>query len=240
MGQKTIAISEPVREHLMRDFGVPDERIRVIPHGIDAQRFAPIADADALARIRIRIGLPQNAAVVGTITRLIRARAADQMIESWTQIAQAVSGAWLLIVGEGEDRQRLQAAAQRLPHADRIRFVPSVDFTREALSIMDAFVFLPADKEGFGLVLLEAMAASRAIVSVRRGGGSTWLLEQSGVGRLVEPGDPKALAAAIVPLLQDRGAREALGRHAQDVVRERYTVERMIDAIEKVYQEVIR
>lgn len=239
-GRLTIAVSEPVREHLMRDFGLPQERIRVIPHGIDAQHFEPVTEAGALSRIRSRFGLPDSAVVVGTVTRLIRARQVDELIRAWAQAAPDNPAAWLLIVGDGRDRQRLQELACRLPCADRVRFIPSVDDTRDALSVMDVFVFLPADKEGFGLVLLEAMAAARAIVSVRRGGGSTWLLEQSGVGKLVEPGNPEALAEAIIPLLEDRQANASLGRHAQSVVRQRYTVERMIDAVEAVYREVVR
>ncbi len=239
-GLRTIAISEPVRDHLMRDFGMQQDRIRVIPHGIDADLFRPTTDAASIARLRAGFGLTGQGLVVGTITRLIRSRQIDQLIRTWPKVAQAFPRAQLLIVGDGEDRSRLVDLAKTLTDAHSIKFVPAVSVTREALSVIDVFAFLPADKEGFGLILLEAMAAGRAIVSVKRGGGSSWLLEESKVGRLVAPDDPDALSAMLIALLSDSKSREILGQAAEALVRERYAVERMMDAIESVYGEVVQ
>jgi glycosyltransferase involved in cell wall biosynthesis len=84
------------------------------------------------------------------------------------------------------------------------------------------------------------MASARPIVSLRRGGGAPWLLTESGVGVVVEPGDSGALADAVVAFLRDRAQAVRVGRHAQDVVTARYSLTRMVDQVESVYQELIQ
>ena len=237
-GDLSIAISPPVAEHLKQDFHVPENRIRLVPHGIDAGLFAPGGQAER-DRLRSDFGLSTQGQVVGTVTRLIRARAIDQLLNAWQHLLKAVPGAQLLIVGEGEDRERLLALAATLLQKDRIHFVPSVNVTREALAAMDVFVFLPADKEGFGLVLLEAMAAARPVVAIRRGGGSTWLLDESGVGTQVKAQDPEGLAAAIASILHDPAGAAAMAAQGLAVVRGRYALDGMADKLERVYAEAL-
>ena len=235
-GDLSIAISPPVAEHLKQDFHVPEDRIRLVPHGIDARLFSPGGQAER-DRLRSDFGLSTQGPVVGTVTRLIRARAIDQLLDAWQHLLKAVPGAQLLIVGEGEDRERLLALAATLLQKDRIHFVPTVNVTREALSVMDVFVFLPADKEGFGLVLLEAMAAERPVVAIRRGGGSTWLLDESGAGAQVKAQDPQGLAAAIASILQDPARAAVMASQGLAVVRSRYALDGMTDRLERVYAE---
>jgi glycosyltransferase involved in cell wall biosynthesis len=110
----------------------------------------------------------------------------------------------------------------------------------EILSLMDVFVFLPAQQEGFGLSLLEAMASGRPIVAVRRGQGAPWVLEESGVGTLVEPDDPAALGRAVTQLLQDGEVACRQAGQGRAVVKERYSLSRMVDQVEGVYRQLVR
>ncbi|MBI4342082.1 MAG: glycosyltransferase family 4 protein [Candidatus Omnitrophica bacterium] len=237
-GRLTIAISEPVRQHLLRDFRVAPERIRLIPHGIDPAPFVSPVEADAQEHLRSRLGLPADAAVVGTVARLVASKGVSQLIRSLPPIRRAMPAARLLIVGDGEARAGLERLAEQEGVRDAVHFAGSLPETRVALSLMRVFVFLPAEQEGFGLSLLEAMASGRPIVAVRRGGGASWVLEEAGVGSLVPPDDPQALAAAAVRVLQDgeTACREA-GK-ARTIVKERYTINRMVDQTEAVYKEV--
>ena len=239
-GRLTIAISEPVRQHLIRDVHVPPARIRLIPHGIDPAPFVSPADAGAQEQLRARLGLPADAPVVGTVARLVASKGVDQLIRSLAPIRRIVPSARLLIVGDGPARAGLERLAEQAGVRDTVHFSGTLPETRVALSLMRVFVFLPAEQEGFGLSLLEAMAAGRPVVAVRRGGGASWVLEEAGVGALVPPNDPPALAAAAVRFLQDgeTACREA-GR-ARAVVQERYSFGRMVDQIDAVYHEVIR
>ena len=237
-GALTIAISEPVRRHLLEDFHLPDARIRLIPHGIDAASCEVPVETSARQQFREEMRLGSNGPVIGTVARLVASKGVDQLIRSLPRIRAAVPGASLLIVGDGKERPALERLAAGEGVAEAVRFAGAVADTRVALSVMSVFVFLPAEEEGFGLALLEAMAGGRPIVAVRRGGGAAWVLEESGVGRLVEPGDPQALADAVIWYLQHgEDACRAAGK-GRAVVKERYSLTRMVDQVEAVYREL--
>ena len=238
-GALTMAISEPVRQHLIHDFHVPAERIRLIPHGIDPAPFESPVDPREAQQLREQVGLPANEPVVGTVARLVASKGVDQLIQALPHIRTAVPTARLLIVGDGEERARLEQLANALSVRDAVHFAGALPATEAALSLMSVFVFLPADKEGFGLSLLEAMAAARPIVAVRRGGGSTWALEQAQIGQLIEPGQPPALAKAILDVLQHGEAACRAAGQARALVRERYSIDRMVQQVEAVYREAL-
>ena len=237
-GALTIAISEPVRQHLLQDFGVPSPRVRLIPHGIDPAPFTASVEPAQQLRLRQALQLAIDAPVIGTVARLVASKGIDQLIASLPAIRASAPGAQLLIVGDGEDRPRLQALARARGVAEAVHFAGTLPETRVALSLMRVFVFLPAEQEGFGLSLLEAMASGRPIVAVRRGRGAAWVLEDSGVGVLVEPDDARGLAAAVARFLQDGEAACRAAGEARAAVTQRYSLARMVDQVEEVYRTV--
>jgi glycosyltransferase involved in cell wall biosynthesis len=239
-GDLTIAISEPVRQHLLRDFRLPQTRIRLIPHGIDAASFESPVEPQAQARLRRQLSLPSDGPIVGTVARLVASKGVDGLIRCFPQVRTSVPRARLLIVGDGPERPRLEHLAAASGIAEAVHFAGALPTTREALSLMQVFVFLPAEQEGFGLSLLEAMASGRPVVAVRQGGGAVWALEESGVGRLVDPGDGRALADAIIRFLEDGDAARHAAEAAREVVKHRYALSRVVDEVEAVYGELIR
>lgn len=236
-GAVTMAISEPVAAHLREVFRVPAERIRLVPHGIDVAAFAEPLDPRDDATLRQQWRLPPHDPVIGTVARLVPDKGVDQLLHGFRYVTTKCSGAHLLIVGDGPDRPALQRLAGRLGIARRVRFAGSLPDTRAALALMDVFVFLPASREGFGLSLLEAMASARPIVSVQRGGGSSWVLQQSGVGVTIPADEPLRLGRVLVELLDDRARSRELGAQAQDIARSRYDLARMVTQVEQVYQD---
>lgn len=238
-GDATIAISEPVRQHLLQDFHVPPERVHLIPHGIDPAPFESPVDPVQQQQLREQLGVPRSGRIVGAIARLVPSKGMDHLVRSFVQVRASVPEAHLLIVGDGTQRQALEQLVRTSGLHGAVHFAGTLPETRVALSLMDVFVFLPADQEGFGLALLEAMASGRPIVAVRRGQGASWVLEESGVGTLVEPDDAAALGQAMVQLLRDGEAACRQAGHARAVVKERYSLTRMIDKVEAVYREVL-
>ncbi len=239
-GDLTIAISEPVRQSLIERFRVPAADIRLIPNGIEAAAFMGTPDPSAQARLRDRVRLPADARVIGTIARLVPSKGVEALIDALPHVRSAVPKTHLLVVGDGESRDSLARRAVERGVIESVHFAGTLPETRTALSLMEVFVFLPAREEGFGLSLLEAMAAARPIVAVRRGGGAPWVLQESGVGRLVEPGDARELARAIGALLTDRGAAAQNAAQGRVAVEARYTMARVAEQVEAVYQELVR
>ena len=239
MQDETIANSEPVRQHLLKDFHVPPERVHLIPHGIDTAPFESPVDPAAQARLRAELGLSDAAPVVGTMTRLVASKGVDHLIRSFTYVRTTMPTAHLLIVGDGEERAALERLVDASGLDGRVHFAGTMPQTRVALSLMSVFVFLPAEQEGFGLSLLEAMASGRPIVAVRRGGGAPWVLDEGGIGTVVEPGDPASLGQAVVQLLRNGEAACRQAGQARAVVKERYALTRVVDQVEALYRDVV-
>lgn len=239
-GRLTIAISEPVALHLREVFDVPSSSIRVIPHGVDVGRFGEPPAPQELSLLRAKWRLPEDQPVVGTIARLVPEKDVDELVSAWAQVMAQHPNAVLVVVGEGRQRRQLERLAMRLGVAESVRFVGAVPETRQALSLMSVFVFLPTSQEGLGLVFLEAMASARAIVSVRRGrSGATWLIEDSGAGVSVEGGQPARLAASIGRLLDDPAEAARLGQQARRAAVARYGLEDMVTDTEQAYRECL-
>lgn len=238
-GDATVAISAPVGTHLQETFHVPPQRIHLIPHGIDTRPFESPVDPSMQARLRDQLRLTRDGPVVGTVARLVASKGVDQLIRSLPGIRASVPDAQLVIVGDGDERASLERVAAEHGVADAVHFSGALPETRVVLSLMDVFVFLPADQEGFGLSLLEAMASARPIVAVRRGGGAPWVLEETGVGALVEPGDLAGLASAVTDRLHHHETARREGQKARAVVKTRYTHARMIDQVQTVYRGLV-
>ena len=235
-GAITMAISAPVAAHLRDVFRVPAARIQLIPHGIDAASFIRPIEAAQQQQLRQQCGLPDTGPVIGTVSRLVPDKGVAQLLEGFRHVKASVPRAHLLIIGDGRDRPQLERLADQLLVAEAVRFLGNVPDARAPLAVMDVFVFLPATREGFGLSLLEAMAAGRPIVSVQRGGGASWVLQESGVGLTVPAEEPLQLGQALVQVLQDQVLAQQLGRRAQDVARSQYDLVPMVTQIEHVYQ----
>ncbi|MEV3990088.1 glycosyltransferase [Streptomyces sp. NPDC049837] len=153
LGTSTVAVSDTVARRLA-GWGVRPGRIRVVPNGIDVERFA--FDPAARRAVRQRLGLAPDAYVVGGVGRLAAGKRFDTLIRA---VASVPGDIRLLLVGEGEQRQRLEEVARECGAADRVVWAGAVDRgLPELLSAMDVFVSTSAD-EAFGLAIVEALAA---------------------------------------------------------------------------------
>ena len=134
----------------------------------------------------------------------------------------------------GGHHEKWQTLAEELGVARRIVFTGAVSNVADHLRLMDVTVF-PSRDEAFGLVVLEAMTAQRAIVTTRVG-GIPEMVEHERNGLLVEPRNPNQVAQAIVRLLQTPALREALAFEARKTATEKFSRERSLDETERVYR----
>jgi glycosyltransferase involved in cell wall biosynthesis len=156
LGQHTIAVSEAVAGRL-RAWGVPDQRISMIPNGIDAAEFG--YDPALRRAVRERLGIAPDALVVGGVGRLEPSKRFDRLIRA----IREVPGTTLLLVGEGSARAALEREAAARGVRSRVVFTGAVGHTREALCAMDLFAS-PSEQETFGLAVLEALACGLPVV----------------------------------------------------------------------------
>lgn len=152
------------------------------------------------------------------------------------------SGCRLRIAGDGPMRSAWQQLAIQLGVGDRVEFLG--DVPDEALPALfagaDIFV-LPANSraEAFGKVLLEAMAAGLPCITTELGTGTSFVVQHGVTGLVVPPEQPHALASAITALLQDETRRRQMGHNGRQRVKDNFTTERMIAAVETIYREIL-
>lgn len=215
-----VALSdEMAREYL--DHGIPANRVRRIPNGVDTDVFHPASPAERHS-LRQRLRLPATPVAVYT-GRLVTYKGLPGLIRAWRSVPDGV----LVLVGEGgadvhacehELRQLVDAHALR----ERVRFAGPVERVDEWLRAADLFVF-PTENEAFGLSLVEAMACALPCITTRVGGLRDFVADGENA-MAFPPGDEAALAVAISTLLGDAARRESLGRAARQTVVERFSM----------------
>jgi glycosyltransferase involved in cell wall biosynthesis len=232
-GERVIAISEGVREHLFRDFKVEQERIITIHNGIDLEHFQKkISQEEARGRFGLGPG-----PVVGIIARLSDVKGHPFLITAMQDVTEKIPGAQLLIVGEGREKEKLADLVKRLGIGKSVYFIPSVPDTREALAAMDVFV-MPSLKEGLGLSLMEAMASEVPVIGSAVGGITT-LIQNRATGLLVPAGDAGRLGSAIIELLQNPAEAGAFAQAARVFIHAHFSQEEMITKTEEVYRQCL-
>lgn len=179
---------------------------------------------------------PAEENVIGTAARLVPVKGIEYLIDAFELVRAAVPNARLEIAGDGPERSRLEQAAGLRGHGS-IRFLGWVPDLPNAMRRWTLYAH-PALEEGFGLAVLEAMASGVAVVASQVG-GIREIVEDGSSGYLVPPRDPRALASAVIELLNDRARRTALARAGRERVRESFGAERMAQDLARVYQRVV-
>jgi glycosyltransferase involved in cell wall biosynthesis len=210
-------------------------KISCIPWGVDEELFKPPADG----------GPPADAPelVLGFLSLLDRHhryKGLEVLLRAVAELSDVPVR--LRIGGAGEEQDRYRKLAADLGVAGRtdfLGFVPEPDLA-SFYGSCHAFVLPSTDarQEGFGLVLLEAMACARPVITTPIA-GMAGDIEACEAGVLVPPGDPAALAAAIRRLHENRASLAVLGGNGRRLVQERYTWTRVADAYETLYRAVL-
>jgi len=225
-----VLVSVPSLTTVLRSYGVRTP-ISVAPSvGIDPAEFIRASPGGVRAWFRI----PPDAPLLLFVGRLGREKGLPLLLDAMVGLPANV---WLLVVGDGPERRDLEARAQGLGLAERVVFGGAQDHSHvvDAMVASDLFVF-PSQTETLGLVVLEAMAAGRAVVAVR-GGSIPEIVRDGETGRVVPP-EPAALRHAIADLLSDPEGRQTMGARARTAAAA-YSQDRVIDQLLREYQELM-
>ena len=226
-----ICSSDAIRRMVVED-GIADDRAFTVYEGVQVEAIASQAPAD----IHKALWLPAGVPVVGNIAALVAHKGQRHLVDAAPAIVRARPDTQILIFGEGELRPVLQ---RQIKHLGLDHHVKLVGFRPDILSLfggLDVFV-MSSLTEGLGTSILDAMAASRAVVATTAGGIPEIVVEGE-TGLLVRPGHAAPLAEAIISLLGAPERRQAMGAAGLARVREHFTVERMVDLTLALYERV--
>ncbi len=229
-----VAVSEALGRHLVQS-GIPADQVAVIVNGLEPP-LAP-ADPPALAAVRAELGIGPDEAVVGVVGRLVPVKAYDDFLRAAALVTKERPATRFLVIGDGPCAGALQELAHSLGIADRVVFTGFRRDVPALLPLLDVFV-LSSLSEGLPLVLLEAMAAGRPVVSTAVGGVPE-VIDNGVNGYLSVPQQPEELAGQILRVLGDPGLAHLLGENAQRRVQERFGIGRMVAATERLYRDLL-
>ncbi len=241
-GVRVIAISEFIRDHVVREYGVDPAKIVVIERGVDVRSFDPAAvTGERVVKLQRAWRLPDGAPVVMLPGRLTRWKGQTVLIDALAKLARPdVIG---VMVGSDQGRTGYRAEIERLAAKrgleGRVRLVDHCDDMPAAFMLADVVVSASTDPEGFGRVAAEAQAMGRPVIASEHGGSREIVLPGE-TGWLVPPGDSSALAEALATALGlDADARGVLAGRAIVNVRQRFTRARMCARTLDVYEQII-
>jgi glycosyltransferase involved in cell wall biosynthesis len=241
-GDRVIAISEFIGQHIRDNYPVDPARLRVIPRGIDFVGFDPgRVSAERLAKLVATWRVPDGAPIVMLPGRLARWKGHATLIRAIHRLGRNDVVCVLVGGDHGRDqyRRELEGLAQALGVANRLRLVGDCRDMPAAYMLADVVVSASTDPEAFGRVTVEASAMGRPVVATDHG-GSRETIEAGVTGWLVPPGDSVALAHALDEVLTMTAAeRIALGGRAREFVLARFSKSRMCAATLKVYAELL-
>jgi phosphatidylinositol alpha-1,6-mannosyltransferase len=231
-----VAVGHELKRNLLKELG--DFDIRVIPNGVDVEKFRP--DRTIRDETRRKQGITENAPLLLSISRLVERKNIDLVLRAVPYIIQRLPNFKFLIVGEGPEYRRLRGLTQELQIERAViftGFVPEEEKTRIYLS-SDAFIQL-SSREGLSISLLESKAAGLpAIVSDSK--GTREPVKENESGKIVsDPKNPIDVAENVIDLLTNTRNRKRFGENARREAEENYSLEAMTRRYIKVYKEVL-
>ncbi len=230
-----LAVCSHLAREAVAEWGVAPEKVRVMPTGVDVARFRAVSQRE----VRRKLGIPEDAFVVGTVAMLRPVKRVDDIVRAGVRVLQQHPDAHLLIVGGNimnEVPPELSDIAVRAGVADRAHFPGRIFGAEHAVPAFDVFVNA-STFEGASNAIVEAMATGAAIVATRAG-GNVDVVTDDVTGLLVPVGDHEALSSALLRLAGDRALRRRLGDAGAKVALEQHRVEDMVAAYARLFREL--
>lgn len=225
---RVVAVAQKQKEYLAAVEGLAADRIDVIPNGIEVERFVGAGDER-----------PSGIKRVSMIAAIRPEKGHEVLLRAAAEVLAEANPVCFWIVGDGPARPSLEALADRLGILDSVSFL---GFRRDiprvlAQTDVAALASYPV-VETLPVCLLEAMAAGKPVVATRVGAVEEVVLDAQ-TGYLVPPGDPSALAQAILALVKDEDLATGFGRAGQARVREHFSAERMVERTQALFDRML-
>jgi len=227
-----VTVSEAMtKQYLATGIGTLDQYTRVF----SGFALEPFLEARNDAGVRARLGLSSEDFVVGKIARLTDLKGHDHLFAAAPELIRRCPRLKFLLVGDGPWRGRFEQRIHELGLQKHFAFTGLVPPTSipELVGVMDALIHLSL-REGLPRALPQALAAGKPVIAVDCDGAGEVCFENE-TGFLIPPRDTAALTRRLLQLEADPALRERLGRHGREFVRERFSVERMVNELHQLY-----
>jgi len=232
-GDLTIAISQAVRQHLVKDFNLDEKKLRVIYNSVSPEFI--------LESMRRREGKDytcfKGSPTLGVVARLSEEKGHLWLFAAFKQLIRDYPQARLLVVGSGRKEKELKDWVETENLSGQIIFLGNVASLSSLFRILDVSV-LPSTIEGLGFSILEAQANSVPVVASSIGGISEIIRDRE-TGILVNPANPVELYRGIKLILEDTMLRQKIINNAKRQIEDKFNFKTMILQVERVYQEAI-
>ncbi len=232
-----IAVSRDLKDRMVEDLGIQEERVSVINVGCDLTLFKPRSDAE-IASLKQELGLTPGAFHILFVGALIRRKGLDTLFKALAGINTA-DRPTVVIVGAGPDQKALGSLASTLDIEESIRWLGERSHGElpDLYAVSDLFV-LPSRSEGTPTVMLEAMASGTCAI-VSRVGGVADVISHGRNGFLIDPEESDALRELIVQLMRDPQLRTRVARNGRADMEE-HSLARQADRIAAIYRNALR
>jgi len=235
MTDSAIGVSGAVKEFLIKGRHVPAELIKIVYNGVNLSQFKK-SDESVLTKLRQEFSFDKNNIIIGTLTRLREEKGNEYLLRAMTRVIEKYPAARLLIAGDGPQKVWLEQLIKEL-HLEKHALL--IGFRTDILDLLTLYdmVAIPSLNEGFGLIMVEAMAMGKPVVATRVGG----LVEIAGSKEsalFVQPGNPQELADGIIALIKNPD----LVKKMKDVglqESKRFSIEKNVEKFEEIYLQLL-
>lgn len=233
LADAVVSNTEAGKDILVEREKVSPQKIKVIPNGITPNLY-----------MKRNIGLEklkkdgQDTKVIGFIGGLTRQKGVNYLLEAAKFIKTQGKNFSVVVIGDGPEKQNLENYTGKLDIKNIVRFWGYKEDAAKYIKLFDVLV-LPSIREGMPNVILEAMVCGVPVVATKVGGVPE-IVEDGKSGFFVEPRNPKDLAEKILKILDmSEGERREMGEHGRKIVKEKFSIEKMVKEYENLYQELL-
>ena len=231
-------VSGVYQVNLLRDVGIPREKLLIAPQGVDLKRFSERTGKDDIVRARHNVGAEK---ILLTVARLVERKGHDTVIRALPKVLTAEPNTAYLIVGKGPWEAHLKEMSRAYGVSDNVVFCGYVSDEEIPLYYQscDLFVMMSrdvdGDVEGFGISYIEAAACGKAVIG-GRSGGIPEVIDDGVTGYLVDPLDSDELSEVLIKTLQDQEATSRMGDAGRTRVIQRYDFKNIVENILSYFQ----
>lgn len=232
-GRQVIVLSNVIARHMIEDFGVPRERIRLIPRSVDLEKFK-YTSPDLKRKDEFNVGI---------IGRLTPIKGHLHFVKAMAYAARSVPRLKVWIIGDAPRskeayKEQVQVLVKRLGLWHCTQFLGNQRDIPAILAHLDLLVLATTSHEAFGRVIVEAQACGVPVVATRVGGVID-IIEDQKTGLLVGPGDPAGIAQSAIKIYKDIELSRTLAENAYKKVKEKYNIELMAENTIDVYKSAL-